>query len=146
MHELAIEEEKYRSQIAQILCSHIRSKTNELEYQKNHGIRPKIDSLLEPENNQIGRPSNEIQTTIDLLFKEKGLYAKEFAREDEFPKANLSHACLMGANFGGALCRGASFWKAECQGASFVDAQCQGVNFMGAELQGRGLIPFSKIN
>jgi hypothetical protein len=38
---------------------------NELEYQKNHGIRPKIDALLEPEKNQIDRPSNEIQTTIN---------------------------------------------------------------------------------
>jgi hypothetical protein len=27
LHELALEEEKYRQQIVQILCSHIRSKT-----------------------------------------------------------------------------------------------------------------------
>jgi hypothetical protein len=36
LHELAIEEEKYRRQIAQILCSHIRSKTNEAEYKETH--------------------------------------------------------------------------------------------------------------
>ena len=82
LHELAIEEEKYRRQIAQILCSHIHSKTNESEYKKTHSKRP----------------SNEIQTTIDLLFKEKGLYTKKFARAAEFPKANLSHACLMGVD------------------------------------------------
>jgi hypothetical protein len=36
LHELALEEEKYRQQIAQILCSHIRSKTNEVAYQETH--------------------------------------------------------------------------------------------------------------
>jgi hypothetical protein len=120
LHELAIEEEKYRRQIAQIMCSHIRSKTDETEYKDTHSERP----------------SNEIQTTIDLLFKEKGLYGQEFARVVGFPKANLSHAYLMGANFGDALCRGAIFWKAECQGAVFMLAQCQGANFGDAQCQG----------
>ncbi len=137
LHELAIEEEKYRRQIAQIMCSHIRSKTNELEYQKNHGIRPKIDSLLEPENNQIGRPSNEIQTTIDLLFKfkEKGLYTQDFARVDEFPKANLSCAYLMGVDFTNAQCQGVNFDYAQCQRTFFISAQCQDANFFMAQCQ-----------
>jgi hypothetical protein len=52
LHELALEEEKYRQQIVQILCSHIRSKTNEQEYKKNHEERP----------------SNEIQTTLDTAY------------------------------------------------------------------------------
>ena len=138
MHELAIEEEKYRSQIAQILCSHIRSKTNELEYQKNHGIRPKIDALLEPEKNQIDRPSNEIQTTINLLFKEKeeGLYTQDFARVDGFPKANLSHAYLIGADFISAQCQKANFRSAQCQKANFTNALCKGVDFEYAQCQG----------
>ncbi|CAC9997535.1 hypothetical protein, partial [uncultured Gammaproteobacteria bacterium] len=137
LHELAIEEEKYRSQIAQILCSHIRSKTNELEYQKNHGIRPKIDALLEPEKNQIDRPSNEIQTTINLLFKEKeeGLYTQDFARVDGFPKANLSHAYLIGADFISAQCQKANFTNALCKGVDFEYAQCQGVDFRSAQCQ-----------
>jgi hypothetical protein len=54
LHELALEEEKYRQQIAQILCSHIRSKTNEVAYQETHKESP----------------SNEIQTTLNLLFNE----------------------------------------------------------------------------
>jgi hypothetical protein len=63
LHELALKEGKYRQQIVQILCSHIRSKTNEQEYKKNHEERP----------------SNEIQTTLNLLFKEhkRGLYAQD---------------------------------------------------------------------
>ncbi|CAB5507519.1 hypothetical protein AZO1586I_1889, partial [Bathymodiolus thermophilus thioautotrophic gill symbiont] len=112
LHELAREEEKYRKQIAQILCSHIRSKTNEEEYQQKHNKRP----------------SNEIQTTINLLFKEHehGLYTQDFARVAEFPKADLSHAYLMGANFERAQCQGASFYASKCQEADFWDAHCQG--------------------
>ncbi|VVH62731.1 hypothetical protein BSPWISOX_563, partial [uncultured Gammaproteobacteria bacterium] len=112
LHELALEEEKYRQQIVQILCSHIRSKTNEQEYKKNHEERP----------------SNEIQTTLNLLFKkrERGLYTQDFAKVTGFPKADLSHAYLVGANFSDAQCQGANFRDAQCQGADFGDAQCQG--------------------
>ncbi|NYT26916.1 MAG: pentapeptide repeat-containing protein [Candidatus Thiodubiliella endoseptemdiera] len=91
LYELAKEEGKYCKQIAQILCSHIRSKTNEDKYQNEHKKRP----------------SNEIQTTIDLLFREDGLYAQDFAKEEGFPKVNLSFAYLVGANFTEAQCQGA---------------------------------------
>ena len=35
LYHLAIEDKKYRKEVAQILCSHIRSKTNEPDYKKN---------------------------------------------------------------------------------------------------------------
>jgi len=120
LRELAIEEEKYRRQIAQILCSHIRSKTDEAEYQKTHSERP----------------SNEIQTTIDLLFKEEGLYIQDFKGVAEPPKANLSHAYLIGADFISAQCQRANFTNAQCQKANFEYAQCQGANFFMAQCQG----------
>jgi hypothetical protein len=40
LHELALEEGKYRQQIVQILCSHVRSKTNEEAYQETHKEPP----------------------------------------------------------------------------------------------------------
>jgi uncharacterized protein YjbI with pentapeptide repeats len=122
LHELALEEEEYRQQIVQILCSHVRSKTSETEYQKTHKERP----------------SNEIQTTLNLLFKEHkhGLYAQDFAKVTEFPRADLSHAYLVGASFEHAQCQGVNFWHAQCQGADFCLAQCQGVNFWHAQCQG----------
>ncbi len=119
LRELAIEEEKYHRQIAQILCSHIRSKTNEAEYKETHSKRP----------------SNEIQTTIDLLFRKKGLYTKKFARAAEFSKANLSHAYLTGADFTNAQCQGVDFKYAQCQWVDFTKAQCQGAVFMLAQCQ-----------
>ena len=120
LHELAIEEEKYRRKIAQILCSHIRSKTDEAEYKKTHSKRP----------------SNEIQTTIDLLFKEEGLYAQGFKGVAKPSKANLSHAYLIGADFISAQCQKANFRSAQCQKANFSNAQCQGVDFTNAWCQG----------
>ncbi len=94
LFHLALDEKKYRKEIAQILCSHIRSKTEEKDYQKTYKKKP----------------SNEIQTTINLLFKTNGLYHK-FNKELE--PANLRHAFLAGADFSGAHCQEANFWGAQ---------------------------------
>jgi hypothetical protein len=51
LHELALEDDRYCQQIVQILCSHIRSKTNEEAYQETHKERP----------------SNEIQIGFGLV-------------------------------------------------------------------------------
>jgi uncharacterized protein YjbI with pentapeptide repeats len=122
LHELALEDDRYCQQIVQILCSHIRSKTNEEAYQETHKERP----------------SNEIQTTLNLLFKKHkhGLYAQDFAKQEDFPWADLSHAYLVKADFRYAQCQGASFKYAQCQGADFEYAQCQGADFRDAQCQG----------
>ena len=131
LYYLAIESNKYREQAAQILCSHIRSKTEEDKYRERHPAQP----------------SNEIQTAIDLLFKDydklEGLYPKFLGH---LLPGSLARAYLVGANFSGAKCQGVDFFEAYCQGAFFgdahcetavfMDAQCQGVNFMNAHLQG----------
>ena len=121
LHELALEEDKYRQQIVQILCSHVRSKTSETEYQKTHKERP----------------SNEIQTTLNLLFKEEehGLYTQDFAKVAGFPRADFEHAYLVRADFWKAQCQRAVFWNAQCQEANFNDAQCQGAFFWNTQCQ-----------
>ena len=97
LYHLAIEDKKYRKEVAQILCSHIRSKTNEPDYKEEHK----------------DRPSNEIQSTIDLLLKNqdgnKGLYCQDFAKEKSFPQANFEYAYLVKADFYEAQCQGANF-------------------------------------
>ena len=124
LYHLSIEDKKYRKEVAQILCSHIRSKTNEPDYQKEHK----------------DRPSNEIQSTIDLLLKDqdgnKGLYCQDFAKEKNFPKVNFEYAYLVKANFYEAQCQGADFNHAQCQGADFDYAQFQGATFIHAQCQG----------
>ena len=78
LYHLAIEDKKYRKEVAQILCSHIRSKTNEPDYKEEHK----------------DRASNEIQTTIDLLLKDKngntGLYCQDFLKEKIFHRLTLN--------------------------------------------------------
>ena len=124
LYHLAIEDKKYRKEVAQILCSHIRSKTNEPDYQKEHEKKP----------------SNEIQSTIDLLLKDKdgnkGLYCQDFAKEKSFPQANFKYAYLVKADFYEAQCQIANFSNAQCQGANFTFAQCQGAKFNKAQCQG----------
>ena len=124
LYHLAIEDEKYRKEVAQILCSHIRSKTNEPDYQKEHEKKP----------------SNEIQSTIDLLLKDKngnkGLYCQDFAKEKNFPQANFEYAYLVKANFYEAHCQRAIFNRANCQAANFTFAQCQRAKFNKAQCQG----------
>ena len=128
LYHLAIEDKKYRKEVAQILCSHIRSKTNEPDYKKEHKERA----------------SNEIQTTIDLLLKDKngnkGLYCQDFAKEKNFPQVNFEYAYLVKADFYKAQCQGAYFDKAQCQGAYFIHAQCQGAYFRSAQCQGAHFI------
>jgi hypothetical protein len=42
----------------------------------------------------------------------RGLYTQDFAKVTEFPRADLSHAYLVKANFRGAQCQEANFWFA----------------------------------
>ena len=126
LYHLAIEDKKYRKEVAQILCSHIRSKTNEPDYQKEHEKRP----------------SNEIQSTIDLLLKDKdgnkGLYCQDFAKEINFPKVNFEYAYLVKADFFKAQCQGANFNEHSVKKQILIRhsvkeqslmAQCQGADF-----------------
>ena len=122
-------ENKYRAQIAQILCSHIRTKTQEPEYQKNHK----------------DRPSSEIQTTIDLLFREEksdmGIYCrKEIVEQKGFPTANLRGAYLRRANFWGAHCERADFNEVHCERARFEEAYCKWTGFQAAHCEGANFL------
>lgn len=123
LYHLADEDEKYRNQIAQILCTHIQDKTKNKDYQKRHKKSP----------------SNEIQTCINLLFryfvkdkKNISLYGK-FGTELDV--AVLKTAFLNGADFRKAHCQRANFTLAQCQGANFYYAHCQRANFRYAHCQ-----------
>lgn len=121
LYHLAIESEKYRKQIAEILCSHIRSKTEENAYREKHN----------------SKPSNEIQTAIDVLFKNseslQGLYVQFTG--NSLPQANLFESYLVGANFARAHCQGVSFDGAHCNEADFQGANCQEASFVGTYCQ-----------
>ena len=139
LYQIAIESEAHRVQAAAALCKYVRSKTQEKSYKK----------LC------YWHPLAEIQTAIDVLFKdtpgETGLYP----RFPNLPPANLTGArldgtnfaktkcqtaifkksSLYGADFSGAYCRDADFRNALCVRAIFADADCRDANFRKANCQ-----------
>jgi hypothetical protein len=67
--------------------------------------------------NKLMAELNRSSTRCLIWIKHKhGLYAQDFAKQEDFPWADLSHAYLVKADF----------WNAQCQGVSFKYAQCQG--------------------
>ena len=127
LYHLAVEETKYRKEVVQILCSHIRTKTQEKKYQDEHR----------------DGPSSEIQTTLNLLFQKEMLYDK-FKNELEIPNlrsarlngVDLVHAQLQGANLEYTQLYGADLSYAQLQGAILLSTQLQGAILKWVELQG----------
>ena len=118
-------EKSYTKTIFQIFCSYIRETTN-IEVYKN---------------NFKDKPSVEIQTIIDLLFKS---HLNNFNGYIEL-EADLSYSYLCGADFSEALCKraffrgahfeGAFFRSAHCEDADFFEAHCKDTIFRGAHCE-----------
>ena len=104
----------YIPEIAQIFTTHIRSKTQEEQYQKQHQKQP----------------SSEIQTCIDLLFKNNELHKKN----NDAATLNLGYSYLVGVNFSQAYCENVIFDYANLSLASFQGANSQNSLFYFANL------------
>ena len=109
-------EKSYTKTIFQILCSYIRETTNNDEYK----IKFK------------DKPSVEIQTIIDLLFKS---HLNNFNGYIEL-QADLSYSYLCGADFNKAHCKGANFSFSHCEGSFFESANCEGSFFWNTHCEG----------
>lgn len=110
----AKEFEEYRESVFMIFCSHIRSITIASDYQRQYS----------------DKPSNEIQTIIDVVFRNK----KDLNLFDGF-KADLHQSWLKGANFKNANLRGAIFSEAHLEDAKFISADLtNGVKLRDANL------------
>lgn len=105
--------EEYSKPVFEILCSHIRTKTNEEEYQSKYKYSC----------------SNEIQTTIDLLFKN---------HKDKHPflgyKANLRKSLLVGCDFINAHLVEANLERANLQEAYLSYTHLERANLQRADL------------
>ena len=122
-------------QILNTLCSHVVTLTNSEEYQKKH-----YPSLFNENTKITGdteRPSNEIQTLLNLLGgKDISDTAKNPVRILNF-RLDFNRAILIGAHcsrldFYGASLYRCNFEKADCFEAIFESADCRYVNFKGA--------------
>lgn len=110
--------EEYREVVFNILCSHVRAITSDSDYQKRFKEKP----------------SNEIQTIMDLLFK----------RQDEVLifsdlNANLENIYVIGINLYMADLVGANLAKADLAKAYLKAANLRRVCLRAADLTGANL-------
>ena len=122
---------RYKKDVHEILCAHIRSKTNEKAYKTAHK----------------SKPSTEIQALLELLSNKQK--SRIFVAKNGPLKVNLYDAFLHGASLQDAQLQdadlrstqlqGAKLRKARLQGADLQDVQLQCAHLYGAELQGANL-------
>ncbi len=149
LHSIAQEVEEYKVRVFEILCAHIRERTNSDNYEKEQ-----VKGIGE---NKL--PSNEIQSILDLFFNRDegretydGLEAnlqgaklngaklvKSKLEKAILGGANLQEAILSGANLQGAVLYGANLQKAFLDRANLQEAKLFGANFQGARLFGANL-------
>ena len=99
--------EEFAKPVFEILCSHVRSITTTEEYKKRNEERP----------------SNEIQSILDLLFRD----AQRKLIFDGL-KANLAYSCLAGANLVKANLSGSNLFKANLSQTALLETQLYKAN------------------
>jgi len=114
LYFLAGEHKKeYLESVCEVLCTHIQTITNKLEYKIKYS----------------DEPSMEIQTILNLLFKED----KDELIFDKCKK-NLSRVSLNGADFRKAILNNVNFINTILNDVQFNDATLSNVDFMSATL------------
>lgn len=122
--------EEFAKPVFEILCSHIRNITTTEEYKKK--------------NNE--RPSNEIQSILDLLFKNdesrpifdglKANLAYSYLYGADLSEADLSEANLSSANLLKVILLNANLYRADLSEAYLSEAYLFGANASEANLSG----------
>lgn len=112
-YSLAKQHENLRENILNILCGQLRKFTIATIYQKNHS----------------DKPSENMQTLLDVLFKSKD--------RNVFDKlsANLRQTYLVGANLENANIGFADFQKATLRKVKFLNTNLQNADLQNADLQ-----------
>ena len=119
LYHLAKDREEYRETVCDILCGHIRQKTQEEDYKKQ----------------QKNKPSEEIKTFLRLLKAFLGLLREE-EKDPSKCQVDLSSSFLRGANLSGAHLQGADLQQAQLHGANLSSAELQGADLSRAQLEG----------
>ena len=137
LFHLAKDTRDLRRTVLDILCAHIRQTTRGNAYQTEHKTKP----------------SEEIQSLLTLLFREKHDIFKDCSInlqgsylngatliQARLKRANLRQAQLQGAYLDKAQLQKANLWNAQLQYAYIWDAQLQRANLWGTHLQGAILV------
>ncbi len=121
LFEYTQKDKEFKHAFAKIVSALIRKRTQQPNYVESHA----------------DRPSEEIQTYINLLFRNVGnvigIYTESSLLENNFPHADLSRSYLCGADFEQATCENVSFLLADCRKVNFQKSILQGSNFFKAD-------------
>ena len=144
LYELAIQDPKRSKEVLEILCAHLRSKTKEDDYIKNHKVRPseEISSLLKLLTSKESklRMAYEESSGEKYMLNLQGAFLNGAYCADAWLRgANLSEACMQSAWLANAQMQGAFLTRAHMHGAWLDKAQMQGAFLLGAQMQGASL-------
>ena len=147
LYHLAKDNKSYRETVCDILCSHIRQKTQEENYKADQKDGPS-EEIKTHLNLLCGKgeecPFSECQIDLSSSFlRGVNWRGAKLRRANlsgaQLQRARLSRAQLQGASLSGAQLQGASLSGAQLQGARLSRAQLQGASLSGAQLQGASL-------
>ena len=119
LHSLARGVEHLRKRVLEVLCAHLRQITTAQGYAG------------------IGKPTEEVQTLLDMLFKSDGYIfqgLKANLRRVNLVGANLALAHMPNTDFTNACLIGANMRSAKLHNCNFASAKMHGVYLAGAEL------------
>ena len=143
LYDLALSNpEKRLKNIIEILSAHVRTTTQEDEYQKKYKTKPsnEISSLLkllsDLNTNYLSENEEEGPFPLDLSYAYLcGLMLSELDfRKALFVGSNFAHAKLLGSYFEGAELISSHFEGAELISSHFASAYLEESNFEGANL------------
>ena len=147
LYEMAINKLPKAKNISEILCAHARNITQEEDYRKKYSNKPsnEIQSLLNILSKKKENPFKKIRLDLSSTYLRRSdlEYAQlQGANLDkaQLQEANLMFAQLQGADLIEAQLQEANLWSVKLQGANLRDAQLQGVKLRDAQLQGTYLI------
>ena len=137
LFRLALEEDAFRKQIAEMLCAHILSVTGAKEYRGDFAKKPsmEIQSLMRLLFS-VGRDA-QTENSRKAFWKDlRADLSGGYFHGLKLRNAGFQNASLIGAKFQGAALEGAEFQCAELFGAGFHGASLSGAQFQRAFLDG----------
>ena len=140
LHELGIKNPNRSKDILEILCAHLRSKTNEEDYQENHKSEPSVEissllELLASEKSEL-REACEKSSGERYILNFKGAFLNGAdLRGAWLREADLSHSQLQEADLSRAQMQSAQLRKAQMQGAWLEKAQMHGADMSKTQMQ-----------
>jgi len=134
LHRIAKEDESYRENVFNILCSYVRDVTTTDSYQKKYKRKPSepIQTIL----NILSKNENDFQIYRQLLQID---FSGAYLVGTDLQRANLTYAILYKANLTGAILYKANLTSSYLTLGNFTSANLENANLTDANLENANL-------